>query len=215
MAKKYTNLHFENILEKKSLSIQNENLLTIFSCLLFVIFFWWSLSSSIPLNKEIFNNVTLSKNTSNNQKNLINPDIALHYLLNYKINQNIMVNQPRFTDYLKNPAQPLHFNHFYNKGFKFQLDSNNLINGLELIKSELINEDLHISPFIGKFLIESEIISTMQSENFYMVEVVKTFTQGKKVVKVLEKKAFQLKSLESGEFQYLANILFTSTQINK
>ena len=57
-------------------------------------------------------------------------------------------------------------------------------------------------------------VHTTQSEHYYMIEVLKTFTQGKKVVKVLEKKIFNLQLLEKGEIKYFTNILLTSSQDN-
>lgn len=77
----------------------------------------------------------------------------------------------------------------------------------------MIQEDLSIVPFkSGNVSIESEIIETTQSQHYYMVEVLKTFTQGKKTVKVLEKKIFHLQPLENGQVSYYRNIIFNSSQ---
>lgn len=217
MNKKRATLNFENVLEKKSISNHNENNFIIFSVVLFTLFFLWSFASSMPSIKKSSNTQEISKTISTAEKVSLDPDITLAYLLNYKTNQNIMTKEPRFNDYLKDPTRPINLNELEGKNLNLniQLSSHNVTSGLDFIKSRLIEEDLYISPFTGEFLIESEIIQTTQSENYYMVEVVKTFTQGKKVIKVLERKAFQLKSLQSGSIDYFANILFTSTKINK
>lgn len=217
-----------HLLDKKN-NIQKENLSFIFklASALFIAMFLVSFYSSIPVKPEEQFHVSTQINPANNLKShnievpksatlnaTFNPDLTIPYIFNYKTVQKIDSSKKVFRDYLKTPDFPINFESFASlNSMVFYMKENNLLSSLDNIKHNMFLEDLSIVPFkSGTVNIESEIIETTQSENYYMIEVLKTFTQGNQVVKVLEKKVFQLQSLEKGEMIYFKNILLTSSK---
>lgn len=208
----------------KKLSSDHEGMSFVFKLapILFISMFCLSFFSAIPEKQEVPMQVITQINPHKHSAPVnvyqpigeFHPDLMIPYIFNYKVNQNIQSNVKSFTSYLKNPDQHIDFDSFYDKNqLTFNVESNNLLKSLDKIKHSMMLEDLSIMPFkSGEVVVESEIIETTQSEHYYMIEVLKTFTQGKKVVKVLEKKIFNLQLLEKGEIKYFTNILLTSSQ---
>lgn len=233
MSKNQKNLNSNNfklfhLLEKKQ-AIDTPDYLHYFvkfAPVLFISFFLLSFFSSIPSeNKNLQVGVNTdvpassistqtNKTEVNSTASLVNHDLVISYLLNYKIIHHIASSNKSFTGYLKEPGTPFDFDSF-NKGtpLNFEIDYKDLINSIGHARYLMSQEDLSIMPFkSGEVLIESEILEVTQSEHYYMVEVLKTFIQGKKVVKVLEKKIFPLQNLDNGKISYFTNILLTSSE---
>lgn len=215
--KKQLDNDWQSLLDKKNLSEKASFPWSKFGFLVFIVLFAWGFFSSIPV-KEPSPVITPSISVINQEKdsfitpkNVFSPDLIAAYVLNYKTTQTI--SSTSYKDYLKQADTPIDFADFSTNKLNIQLQASDLGNGINQLKHFMIQEDLSIIPFkSGNVSIESEIIETTQSQHYYMVEVLKTFTQGKRTIKVLEKKIFNLQSLENGQVSYYKNIIFNSSE---
>lgn len=204
---------FNTLFDKKNM-IKKHASFDHLGSLFFAFFLILGIYTSLPVKDESQNSV-YPKNSVveySIKKKDYAPDLIAPSILNYKTTQT--VNNPSYTDYLNKPEDVIDFSSFSKEQLNYRLDDKDIMNGINHIKHLMIKEDLSIVPFkSGEVSIESEIIETTQSQHFYMVEVLKTFTQGKKVVKVLERKVFDLQDFEIGYIHYNKNIMHTSQHL--
>lgn len=206
---------FNQLFEKKNITSQTYSIDKL-GPWFFSVFLILGVYFSIPEKTETITTAypkisILNKNIENHSK--YTPDLIAPSILNYTSTETVRQNS--YKDYLNNPEQVVDFASFSNEQLSYQLNDKDIMNGINHIKHLMIQEDLSIVPFkSGEVTIESQIIETTQSQHFYMVEVLKTFTQGKKVVKVLERKVFDLQDFEIGLIHYQKNIMHTSQKLN-
>lgn len=207
----FNSLFDKKHIEQKTYSI--DKLGPWFFSIFLILGVYFSIPEKFEKNTSAYPHVsTINNHLENHSK--YTPDLIAPSILNYKTTQTI--NNSSYKDYLNQPEQVIDFSSFSNENLNYQLNATDIMNGINYIKHLMIQEDLSIVPFSkGEVTIESEIIETTQSQHFYMVEVLKTFTQGKKVVKVLERKVFDLQDFEIGLIHYQKNIMHTSQQLDK
>lgn len=208
MLKKHSKQELNSLFDKKP-SIEKYSS-TQLGYLFFSFFLILGIYTSLPISPETKNSYPKIPVVEHTVKktNLYSPDLIAPSILNYKTTQNI--NKASYKEYLKHPEAIIDFTSFSNDTINYQLNDKNVMNGISHIKSLMVQEDLSIVPFdSGEVDIESDIIETTQSDNFYMVEVLKTFTQNRKTVRILERKVFDLKEFEMGKIYYVKNILYT------